>query len=285
MTPIAWHGWNFKVPDGWNPLRLEGDYNRGQALFVDLERPRLALRWQALSRRDRDPDKMIGRALRDEIGQLAADEAREHALPAPWEHSRLYLEPKPPGRNVWIALSRTSNRLLQIIQHTQRADSFLVDTILPHFCDSDRACAMPWSIFELSCIAPAGMNLKSQRLLAGDLSLMFVDKRSSLTVRQIAVAELALARKGLEKWLAEHHSLQHKHYMTDGKIAATEGKCMGRLRRRLRFCLHPRLPLELFTCALHDKQRDRLVFLECSDECMLDLVAQTVGWAQRQGDD
>src|SRR5262249_8072777 len=79
MTPIAWQGWNLKLPEAWNPLRLEGNYDQGQALFVDLERPRLGLRWQKLSKRAyRDPAKTIERVLREEIGQLAAEEAKDH---------------------------------------------------------------------------------------------------------------------------------------------------------------------------------------------------------------
>ena len=73
----------------------------------------------------------------------------------------------------------------------------------------------PWSIFELSCIVPASFRLTGQRLNAGDLSLQFTERRAHrdgpprcffrrrLTVRQIAVAELALRRLPLDRWLAE----------------------------------------------------------------------------------
>ena len=42
------------------------------------------------------------------------------------------------------------------------------------------------------------MKLKSQTLNAGDLGLTFADKYHELTVRQIAVAQLALQRQPID---------------------------------------------------------------------------------------
>jgi len=285
MTAVAWQGWKLDLPEGWNPVRLVGDFHKGQALFVDLERPRLGLRWETLRSLRADPGKAIEQAFNQEVGQLASQEVRDQAIAgADWDISRLYVEPEPPGRNVWIGFSRGSNRLLQIVQHVQRRENLLVDAILPALADSDPAVATPWSIFELSCIAPAGMQLRSQRLLAGDLSLTFADKHGWLTVRQVAVAELALARMKLERWLANQQELQRTHYVCDGPptdARTTSAGLVARSRRRWRFFWNRRLPLELITYALHDKGRDRLVLLEGADDALIKLAANSVGWAQR----
>src|SRR5438034_2092048 len=109
MAVIAWQGWKLNLPEGWNPLRLEGDYDRGQALFVDLERPRLGLRWDKPRGQKFDAQRAIEQALKQEVGQLAAAEAARCGA------GTLYLEPKPPGRDVWIGYSAPSGRLLQIV--------------------------------------------------------------------------------------------------------------------------------------------------------------------------
>src|SRR5438105_1427442 len=102
------------------------------------------------------------------------------------------MEPAAPGRGLW-----------------PRA---VAEMILPDVQDMDPDKAMPWAIFELSCIAPAGLRLAKQRLLAGDLSLSFADRTRSLVVRQIALAELALARMPLGKWLISQQQMEQKHF-------------------------------------------------------------------------
>ena len=44
---------------------------------------------------------------------------------------------------------------------------------------------------EVAPIVPPGLELKQQQLNAGDLSLMFADKTRQVTIRQIAVAQIA----------------------------------------------------------------------------------------------
>ena len=33
---FAWQGWKISLPAGWNPLKLDGDYARGQVLIAVL---------------------------------------------------------------------------------------------------------------------------------------------------------------------------------------------------------------------------------------------------------
>src|SRR5437763_13891428 len=147
MAVIAWQGWRLSLPEGWNPLRLEGDYGRGQALFVDLERPQIGLRWEKQRRKRFDAKRVVDRAMTEEVGQLAAAEARPFKLPgAEWEASKLYIEPDPPGRDVWIGYNRTSQRLLQVVYHCQKRDKALAEMILPDVQDMDPDKAMPWAI-------------------------------------------------------------------------------------------------------------------------------------------
>ncbi|MGH7213936.1 MAG: hypothetical protein ACREIT_04155 [Tepidisphaeraceae bacterium] len=292
-TVVAWQGWRLSVPGRWSPVKLEGDYEQGYALFADLHRPRLGMRWQKLRQgRKFKPEGATHRAMREEVGKLAADEARPHAIDGrDWAGPVLYLDPEPPGRDVWAGWSRSSGRLVQLIHHARHRERILPDMIVPALQDlpagpCDRA---PWSVFELSCVAPAGFKWAGQRLNAGDLSLTFQGKnqRQAVTVRQVAVARLALQRMKLEQWLAAQQNARRKHHRPTGASQEVEIQVRGRpvkghsrrMRRRFRFVWMWWQPGELFTYALHDQRRDRLVVVEGTNRQIVTEVAESVGWA------
>ena len=81
---------------------------------------------------------------------------------------------------------------------------------------------MPWSIFDLSCVAPKGMKLSYHRLNAGDLGLTFGESRRLATIRQIALAEMALKRMPLGKWLDDQEQRRGKHYRVLGDARQIE---------------------------------------------------------------
>src|SRR5690606_27769097 len=100
---VVWQGWRIDLPTRWNPVKLEGTFEEGYALFADLHRARLGVRWSRDRRIRKDPAAWIKRSMRDEVGLLASDETQpyktaDNAFDAPL----LYLEPEPPGRDVWI---------------------------------------------------------------------------------------------------------------------------------------------------------------------------------------
>jgi len=290
-SAVAWQGWRLELPARWSPVKLEGDYDAGYALFADLHRPRLGLRWRRAGRRKFDAGKWAQKTLREEVGKLAAEEAKGFGMqnPEAWEGSTLYIEPEPPGRDVWVGVSKSSGRVLEVIHHAHRRERILPDAILPTLEDLPADRAMPWAIFELSCVVPAGMKLLAQQLNAGDLSLMFGRGKSEFVVRQVAVAQLALQRLPIEKWLAQQQSMRRKHYRPVGEIreialTSESGRELSgvarELRRRRRFGWNWRLPQAMTTYALHDETRDRLVMLQGTDEGILKELAASVGWAQ-----
>src|SRR4051812_6330284 len=137
----AWQGWQIRLPSRWNPLKLEGDYAKGEILFADMDRPRLGMRWRTVAAKRFD----VRRAMRDEVGVLAADEASPQALVDQlWTASLLYLEPDPPGRDVWVGHSAVSGRAIEIVHHVRRRERLLPDVILPTLTDSAENQAVPW---------------------------------------------------------------------------------------------------------------------------------------------
>jgi hypothetical protein len=188
---FAWQGWQVAVPNTWNPLKLEGDFAGGYALLADLHRPRLAIRWSTPRSDSFDPVAWAQKRLSEEVGRNAQFRSR----PIENKFFRavvVQLEPEPPGRDMWVAHSRLSNRNVELIYHAPSRDSMLQDDIAPTLIDSAASNEHRWSVFQLSCISPAGYALKSHELKAGDLSMTFARRHDQLSVRQIAIAWLAL---------------------------------------------------------------------------------------------
>jgi hypothetical protein len=286
---VAWQGWRLGLPRRWDPVKLEGDATAGHALFADAVQPRLGVRWQTPRARRFDAATAVRRTLTDEVGQLAVAEATSLAPPVgDWESPLLYVEPDPPGRDVWVAYSPTSNRLVSLACHVRRREHVLAHSILPTVADLPLDRAAPWSVFGLNLIVPGGFALAARQLNAGDLSLTFTDRRGAVvTARQIAVADLALQRKPLDWWIADQMKDRRRHYRAAGPTSDARLAIGGRpldarravVRRRRRFALATWHPPVLVTLAVHDPERDRLVLLSGTDDDLLRAVADSIGTA------
>src|SRR5581483_1097358 len=111
MSLIAWQGLRLTVPARWSPVKIEGDYAAGYVLLADLHRPRLGLRWGTLRKRKMDVAAVVRKRMLEEVGRLAADEATPLNVSEGWTGGTLYIEPEPPGRDVWIGYSPRSKRV------------------------------------------------------------------------------------------------------------------------------------------------------------------------------
>ena len=303
-APFSWHGLSLALPPDWHPLKLEGDRREGYALFADLERPRLGLRWKAAPRRG-DPAAWVADAMRREVGRLAAAEAiPQSQIANPKSEigiALLYREPDPPGRDVWVGHSPASDRLIQVVAHVRdgrrRGEVSLAADVLPTLADAPPDGPRRWSVFELSCVAPAGFDLDGHALNAGDLSLTFAARRSPLasllgppermTVRQVAVASVALSRRPIAGWVAAQREGHKKFYRLRSaatrplSMRADDGRPLAGLSsvvpRRRRYGWAWRVAPRLVTIALHDASRDRLLIGQGHDRRTLRRLLKSVG--------
>jgi hypothetical protein len=145
----------------------------------------------------------------------------------------------------------------------------------------------------LSCVVPSELKLETHRLHAGDLSLSFAKRsranaiRQAVSVRQIAVASLALQRMPLDGWIGDQQRGLKKHYRpaevtVDASLALGDGgpeapARMRKLLRRTRFAWQWWLPASYVTYAWHDAGRDRLVIVQATEDALARAVAGTVG--------
>lgn len=288
---LAWQHWQLAVPRTWDPIRFEGDFDNGEIRLADSRGPTLGLRWRT-PRRRLTPERAVRDALLQEVGVLACNEARPGPAPGPdWTQALLHEEPDAQGRDVWTAFSTSSARLLQLVYFPRRRDNVLCDRLIPTLVDHPSDRATPWSVFDLSLIAPAEARLAGYRFNAGDLSLRF-GGLNAFAVRQLAPATLALSRRPLVEWAAlplptvgrEPRSMaRHYRLRTTGEGPILRPKnqphptLVALWTRRRRFFWQRHMSRTQIILTTHDAERDRLVFFRGSDEPLLCDIASTVG--------
>ncbi|HEV7300126.1 MAG TPA: hypothetical protein VGN72_12225 [Tepidisphaeraceae bacterium] len=271
---LAWQGWHVRVPTDWSPIKIEGDFDRGFVAMADLDRERIGIRWQQ-ARKNGDPHKLVAAAMINEVGVLAAAEAtasnNEH-----WSAARLYIEPDPPGRDVWIAYSAATGRLVQIVYQAVRRDNVLRDTLVPHVRDTGEAGgATLWAAFWLNVTLPRPMKLNAQRLNVGDLALSFATPAGELLVRQMAAARVALARRPLSAWVTANREPKRYRPVDEPETVTVAGMAgvMQRYTRRRRLVLARWIPRGFVSYCMHDTASDRLTIVRAPDD---DLAQQAI---------
>lgn len=272
---LAWHGLALPLPEDWSPVKIDGDGAKGSIVIADLHASRLAIRWQTIKRPARfDAEAWARSAIVAEVGQLMLEKSTPFAPDAAdeWAGGRLFVEPEPPGRDVWVGFHRPSSRAVEVVHQTKRWSRTLEEIVA-----SLRGATNEWSIFDLSCRVPDGWALQRQRLNAGDLTLTFGKGRDTLVVRQIAPAALALARQPMEKWLEQHARLWNKTYAGRMATESIDDGLAKTFERRRRFCFARWLEPRRVIVAANDRARDRLVIVDASSRALADQVLATVG--------
>lgn len=296
MRPFAWQRVIVPMQEKWAPVKLEGDATKGGASFADLHRPRLGLRWQRVRRVPADPEAMLRRVMKEEVGALGLKEASvPEVLPAGASHALVYEDIEPYRRDFALAYFPAAKCVVGLSYPLRRRENVLQNEILPGVTVVPDDAPAPWSVFGLSCLTPPALRLERHRLNAGDLSLTFVGPRAWrglrppttwAVVREIAVPELALKRTKLEGWLRTLQAVDARFFKpakasapTTLTAAATEFAAL-RLdmprKRRWRW-LGSTLPKSCLTLGGHDPARDRLVLLHGTDETLLREIAATLG--------
>ena len=271
---LAWHGLALALPDEWSPVKIDGDAVTGSIVIADLHASRLAVRWQTIKRRARfDADAWSRAAIATEVGQLMLERSAPF-MPGDagdWRGGRLFVEPEPPGRDVWVGFHRPTSRAIEVVHQTKRRSQTLAEIVA-----SLRASPNEWSIFDLSCRVPDGWTLRRQRLNAGDLTLTFGRGRDALVVRQVAPATLALARQPIDKWIDAHARLWNKTYVCRATPEAISDGLAKTFERRRRFFFARWLATHRTIVASIDRARDRLVIVDASSRHLADETLATV---------
>ncbi len=266
---LCWQGWRFSLPADWGPVKIEGDRRAGSMIIADLHDSRLAVRWSTPRKKYFDAAAWAMQAMTGEVGKLAADASRTFAPGGAWTVGRLFVEPEPPGRDVWVGHSIVSGRLMQISYPSKKVSSALAADVLAHLLDQPADQPMRWAIFDLQCAAPGGFNLLTHRLNAGDLALTFSSGREQLTVRQIGPASVALQRQPLEAWARGHGRVWQKTHRPNIGPPSAAGEdsptiVQQTLSRKRRWFLARQLSPNRYITAVHQVERNRILILDAA---------------------
>jgi hypothetical protein len=151
--------------------------------------------------------------------------------------------------------------------------------VLPTLRDTPVGSTTKWSVLDLICQTPPGIELASHALSAGDLRMRFEQptggSRDYVLVRQLGPATLALQRQSIEQWARQHPLLVRRYRSIEESCG--DGEFRMRLRRRPSFRLGRRPAAEVFVVARHDRRRDRVVIVESSNAELGREIEQTVG--------
>ena len=287
------------MPIDWNVVQIGGNRQKGLLLLADLKHPRLGIRWDTPPA-GTNPATAVEMALAAELGALPDSPTKGVVAPArvdaPFTSQRLFIDPSPTGRDVWVAHAPASGRLIQLTAPTTaggrtRFRERIICTVSDTTTDGPQA----WSVLDLSCLTPAGWSLQTHKLSAGDVRLSFADTDGGrLLVRQLAPAWLALSRQPLEKWLSQHPMDRSRgdhggevtfHYSASvcGRPLAGLKQVWSRRRSRVARLLPGRMsrsddaPTEVH--AFHSPEHDRLWFVESNAPDAAVGVVESLGWA------
>ena len=272
--PFSWSGLSLDLPAKWRPVKIGGDDDKGEVLFADVDRPLMGLRWEVVSRRVvEQPARgraFVERRMRDEVGKLSAEGAVD-ATPAgggggDWAAGLLFVEPEPPGRDVWVGLSATTRRAVQLVVHRRGGGShgrLLADRLLPSLVDVPNDEPRRWAVFDLDVTVPAGHALRSHKLAAGDMRLSWTRRegrrRLPLTVRQVRPASLALSRRPMAEWLSTFAWEAGRFHKPRGAPVEIEDGLRQMLPRRRRYGWLGSVPRSMVAEVRHDREADRLL--------------------------
>ncbi len=189
---------------------MDGGYRRGFLVLGDDEHPRLEMAWAWVTRRRLNIPRYIRSHLLARVPRrqrrAAAGEMKEVAL-AGFDHA-VSLEEE--NRTRFVGYCQRTHRILHWVYHhgSLKQNRRFIGECLPRWRDQPLDSPSRWRFFDVEFSVPENFRLHYGTLNLGDMEVILTDPtpwgaRPRLCVRHIYPANLALARRPLEDWLAE----------------------------------------------------------------------------------
>lgn len=300
---LAWCGWQMKLEPGWRPLRITGGWQRGSMVVGDEEAPVLQVKWLRVDREGLDFEKWARRRSRS----LKVTNFKQAPTPAGFTAAAAApdvrgFEDAADLTSVWLGFSRPACLALQVVTNldaAKKARRFVSREALPGLTAFPPGSPIRWSVFGGSFESPAGYRLSLNRLLLGDMALLFDNGKNRLMLRQVYPASIALVRRPLETWMQTRAFKEYRRYRQIGPVEHAEVECFSRRieaikcagAKQARWPLHAISPRETITFAAKDAELDRILIVEHDspkrpDESVVHQAFASMNWAmleQRDG--
>jgi hypothetical protein len=263
---IAWCGWSLPVPESWQPLKIQGTWDKGQMMIGCGSDPVVLIKWWRPREKTRDAEAWLARRFKA-LHALPDDEA-----PHPDDFDAVgwirHLENKDgSAKTVWYGHAARAGLVLECITTSDvkpALQAYVIETGLSQLRAAPADGPLPWSVFSTRFLAPPGYSLAAHRLALGDISLdLRADGGRRLVLRQVFPAGLALQRRPLESWMAASPFTDRRRLSKPESGPAMAG---GGLRQ----CGWQRLPSPLGW--LNPRYCDRVAMVD-ADRDRLSLVA------------
>ena len=272
--PFAWMGWGLGLASGWRPLRITGTWSAGKVVFGDGECAVLQVKWWRPKRTRFDASRWLTQRLSKAAGPPASD----GPSPAGFEPVAWIPADAAAGtlRSLWYGYCSAASLVLEAVVNadTPRATRRMVEqcilpSLRPERCDGPVRVA----VFGASFQAPSGFELRSWRLMLGDIALLLCRDAdgSRLVLRQVYPAALALARRALSRWLEsspfpEHRQLVQVQPAEELSVETDTEPATGLCRlghKRFPFPFGRISALINLSAAVHDERADRIYLAAC----------------------
>jgi len=211
---LAWAGWKLRMPSEWQPLKIEGNKDKGQIIVGDTTCAMFIVKWERSGKRAvKDGDKWVAQRLKKH-GALPESNppAGDRFSACGWVHGLQTEEGKES--TYWYGYAESAHLLLGISvngvlpAHVRKK---IVRDVLPTIEAVPASEGSLWSMYDITFKAPAGYELSHRHLFSGDMALEFEKgKTDTLMLRQVYPGELALSHKGHEKWLNSYPFKEHR---------------------------------------------------------------------------
>ena len=229
-VPFAWQGIGLAIPSEWNPGKISGEANSGEARLDDSQIARLELEWKEARGDDRVAqivDRYIeglAKNAKKQKSRLRVErnpQAIDLDLPA-MQNTQYFLWESRYTVHTLATYSPISDRLI-FIRIMECPDENLAP-VLPRVLNTlrDTAPGEPytWALYDLICQSPPGYELENFDLKSGHIGLKFERENTLLNIDRLSLARTILNNKNLDEWYMEFFakSLRHMHVETDLQI-------------------------------------------------------------------
>jgi hypothetical protein len=294
-VPLAWVGWETMIPDHWRPLRVEGDWDKGNIIVGNGEQAVFQIKWRRTGRTFRG-DRWVERKVRKSRAKATK--------PGPTLRGFGHTAWSPTGGRkaelgaLWYGHAPDARMIAEIVvaAAASKADKRrMEDRVIPKMQATALSSPTRWAVFGSSFESPAGFTLARRRLHLGDVVLeLNAPDKARLTLRQVYPAVLALARRKMPEWLEFMPFREGRKFKGSSEewTLDTAGGTSSGLRRtgrkRIPFPLGIIAPRHSVGAVLHDTELHRLLIAECDTrrEARPQAVAhalRAMNWAERPG--
>lgn len=216
FVPLAWCGWEMRIPADWRPLDIQGEWTRGQMMVGDAEGAVFQVKWWRPKSKRFNPESWLGQHVR----KWSVEAVVRGPQPRSFSPTAFLSEVPSKGggsRAIWYGYCAPANLVLEVAVNRgvdERLQKIVIEKAMPGLRARAMDEGLKWAIYDVSFVSPPGYIIRDWKLFSGDITLRLINERekSRLLLRQVYPAGTALERRALGAWLRQFPFKEHRRY-------------------------------------------------------------------------